>query len=227
MTLKELKNLFDEMNQINLKKQEIYSNDDLSRNQMAFEVEKLNPRLHDIQNLLSKYKTAFEVKASTLVDQIKKSLTKDYPNITSFDNAHLCDGKYIEVEHFYGFHRYFSGNAKLYIAFSIGKDNQKINLFEREVNEDLSYSTDYILGNYNVSLYELLQNNKLPYAPQIRNACWNAIKDAVKERNANIVITNGLRNKQLEEEVANANSEIKYRNKINSEIKHNPETIFE
>ena len=25
----------------------------------------------------------------------------------------------------------------------------------------------------------------------------------------------------------NANNEIKYRNKINSEIKHNPETIFE
>ena len=65
-TLKDLKTLVEQLKALNKQKKDIFSNDDLSKNQMERRWAKLEPKQKEIQDALAKYFYIFDVKRKDL-----------------------------------------------------------------------------------------------------------------------------------------------------------------
>ena len=94
------------------------------------------------------------------IQKFKELYLKENPNAT-VDASHECVGETIEQEHFYGVNKYYKGFAYLDITL-INKNNKAtFSLFKREITESLDLDLDYILGNYEVNVYDVVNSDSI------------------------------------------------------------------
>ena len=185
MTLNELKELFEEHKQLTRKRTEIFNNDDLSKNQMKKEEEKILPRMEEILGILAEYSSVFSVKAHILSKHIKEVLSHSISE-SSISCSHTCTGEYYDKEYFEGIEKVYQGKACLEIYIeSLGK-TETISLFNRQVSKNLSDDIDYFYGIYDVNCLEILNNSNIKYRRCFHNACWLAIEENLKNKNFNL-----------------------------------------
>lgn len=235
MTLKQLKDLFYELKKLKSKKEEIFTNDELSRHQMEAEYASIKPREKELEEILNKHNKIFIVEAKKLSHQLREVFKQEIPTY-EITIKHHCDGKKYEQEHFYGWHTYYHGTESMILHISNNNKEQDVVLIEKQTTQDNRLNIDFILGCYNVNVYDLLMQNNLPYASIIRKACWNSIVEKFQKQNLATIERNSqeknLLIKKLEilqdEELRNKEinlliNKIKNLENKNIELEQNPE----
>ena len=164
MQLQDLKSLFTELQELKQKVNEIKNNDDLSKNQMKQKLELILPRIEEIETVLKKYNSAFDVNAKCFVEKFTELYLKENPNAT-VDASHECVGETIEQEHFYGVNKYYKGFAYLDITL-INKNNKAtFSLFKREITESLDLDLDSVV-EYSTNLDKKVNQIKVKILKQ-------------------------------------------------------------
>jgi len=225
MTLKELKELFKKLQQLKAKKIEIYSNDDLSKNQMDKEFKKIETNIQILEDILARYNKIYNVKAKTLSKYLIEVIESEIPN-SSVCCSHHCSGKYVEQEHFYGYHTYFAGNAFMLLEIRTKNSHDVIRLFNRDINENLSNSIDYILGYYQINISELLNNTTKKHIGLIRKACWLAIEETLKTKNKELIQSNEDQKSLINKKIAELQKQAELLETKNNLIKNEETTVF-
>lgn len=225
MTLKELKELFKKLQQLKAKKIEIYSNDDLSKNQMDKEFKKIETNIEILEAILAKYNKIYNIKAKTLSKHLIKVIENEIPN-SSVSCSHHCSGKYVEQEHFYGYHTYYVGNTFMHVEIRTKNSNDVIQLFYRDINENLSNSIDYILGYYEINVLELLNNTSKKHIGLIRKACWLAIEETLKTNNKELIQSNEDQKSLINKKIAELQQQALLLETKNNLIKNEETTLF-
>lgn len=225
MTLQTLKNLFNELQRLRKKQAEIYSNNDLSRNQMNAEFQKIAPRMQQIENILGEYSKTFKIEAIVLANELKKLFINKFPK-AQVGVVHECIGEHADVEHFYGYHHYFEGTKTMALEIIKNNNSELIVLHKEQTSEDLSKNLDYLLGRYKVNIYELLLNNNLKYTNLIHKACWLAISETVKTKNKEKVKENKNAQTLIQKKIKELQKKSKKLENETISIQDNNETIF-
>ena len=225
MTLKEIKDLFKELQQLKAKKIEIYSNDDLSKNQMDKEFEKIATNIQMLEDVLAKYNKIFNIKAKTFSKHITEVIESEIPN-SSVCCSHHCTGKYVEQEHFYGYHTYYVGNAFMLVEIKTKNSIDTIQLFYRNINENLSHSINYILGDYTINILELLNNTSKKHIGLMRKACWLAIEETLKTKNKELLQSNNDQKSLINKKIAELQKQAELLETKNNLIKNEETTVF-
>ena len=225
MTLNELKSLFEEYNQLKMKRTEIFKNDDLSKNQMNIENGKITPRIEELESIFRKYYLAFSVNANILARKICYILSHNISE-SEVSFQHACNGEYYNQEFFEGHETRYSGKASLKISInSLGK-TETISLFEHTVVKNLKYNIDYVMGNYNLNTYNLLCNNNIKFSQLFHKACWLAIEDSIKSKNKDLQTTVTEKQKLINKKIAELRKQSKLLEKQNKEIEKDSTIIL-
>lgn len=225
MTLKDLQSLFEEYNQLKMKRTEILKNDDLSKNQMKIENEKITPRIEELKSIFRKYYLTFSVNANILARKICNVLSHNISE-SEVSFQHACLGKWYEKEYFEGWEKYYQGERCLRIYINSLGETEKITLFNQPVSKDFTFDTDYILGNYNLDCYKLLTDNKVKYSQLFHKACWLAIEDCLKSKNKDLQIKATEKQKLINKKITQLQKQSKLLEKQNNEISTNSTIIF-
>jgi len=182
MTINDLKELYEDLQNIRNIKKRIKLNKDLSPNQKKKECAWYTPKEKQIKSILKRYFSIFTVNATLLARKICDVLSHNISE-SEVSFQHACIGKWYEKEYFEGWERFYQGEKCLIIYInSLGK-TEKISLFNKPVSKDYTFDTDYILGNYNLNCYELLSDNKIKYSQLFHKACWLAVEENLKLKN--------------------------------------------
>ena len=225
MTLKELKALFEERNQLERKKIEICNNDDLSKNQMKQEIAKFSPRIEEIESVLRKYNSTFIVNAGILARKICDVLSHNISE-SEVSFQHACIGKWYEKEYFEGYEKYYQGERCLRIYINSLGQTEKIRLFNQPVSKDYTFDTDYILGNYYLNCFTLLSDNKIKYSQLFHQACWLAVEECKKAKNFELQTEANKKQKLINKKIKILQKESRLLEKINNKITKTPTVIL-
>lgn len=175
MTLKELKELVAEYQEIQPEIRKIKIANNLSKNEKDLILEPYILRSHELKEKISKHKKVFEVSAKVFNEKIKEVFLSEG---AGYKDANLQVSWQENVTHSESFEGY--SEIRLY--------DVNVYLITKKKNIDcqtlFSFRNDttVLTLDFDVNLLELLANPKLENGKLIYEACWKAIEESLKPK---------------------------------------------
>ena len=191
-TLKDLKSMVEQLKELNNKKREIFNNDDLSKNQMNKLWSKLEPKQQELKILLAKYVYIFDIKRKDL--HLEEAF-KNHGLEIVFDTIFLQSESTSE-----GFYRDYTFYDIIF------KDTMEVRYKDKTENVQLIHFNEsschyyddmkFYTGDYLLSVFPFLTEDKYECSSILQEACWKAIANKYKQKR-NSAIQNNEKNKNL------------------------------